>query len=82
MLTLIYGLIAFSTIVGLLVWFVVSLCLFISAKRQNKANPDAVSKSSLITRTVMLIISSVFLGILILVVIGFIALMYMALAYM
>lgn len=82
MFNLIYEFIAYSIPIGIIVWFIISLILFISAKRQSKANPDTFPKSSLITPMVMLIVSSVLLGLMVLVVVGFIALLSMALAYM
>ncbi len=78
----IFALFFYSIPLAVIVAFIVSLCLFISAKVKNRAVPDTFSKSQITTRLVFLIVSSVFLGIIITVAIGLIALMYMAVAYM
>ena len=66
-----YGLIVFSMPVGIVVWFIISLSRFVSAKRQNKINPNTFSKSQITTRKVMLIVSSVLFGILVSLLLGF-----------
>jgi len=66
----------------LLIFFIVSLCLYISAKRKNKAVPDSFSVQQIRTRKILLIVSAVITGIFILIEVGFIALLAMAVANM
>ncbi len=65
-----------------LVFFVVSLILYCMARAQNKRFPGSVRPDTLKTRLTLLIVSSVILGVLVLVTVGLIALLFMALAYM
>lgn len=63
---------------GAIAFFIVSLILYLRAKRQ----PDSVSGEKLKTRKFLLVVSSVIAGVLAAVVIGFIALMFLAVAFM
>lgn len=63
---------------GAIAFFIVSLILYLRAKRQ----PDSVSREKLKTRKFLLVVSSVIAGVLAAVVIGFIALMFLAVAFM
>lgn len=65
-----------------LVFFVVSLVLFLSARRQNKRAPGSVEPAVLRTRRLMLIISSLIAGVFVAVVIAFAVLLFMAVAFM
>lgn len=65
-----------------IIFFVGSLCLYLSAKKQNKRQPGSVSSQTLKSRKIMLIVSSVIAGVLAAIVIAFIALMFMAVAFM
>lgn len=65
-----------------IIFFVVSLCLYLSARKQNKRQPGSVSPRTLKNRKIMLIVSSVIAGVLAAIVIAFIALMFMAVAFM
>lgn len=65
-----------------IIFFVVSLCLYLAAKKQNKRQPGSVSLQTLKSRKIMLIVSSVIAGVLAAIVIAFIALMFMAVAFM
>ena len=67
---------------GALAFFAVSLVRFCRGKKANKLSPGAVSPEELRVRKTMLVVSSVILGILVAVVIGFTALLFMAVAYM
>ena len=63
-------------------WFVVSLCLYLSAKNKNKRQPGSVSSRVMKTRKIMLIVSSVIAGVLAVIVLAFMALLFMAVAVM
>jgi len=63
-------------------WFVVSLCLYFSARNKYKRQPGSVSSRVMKTRKIMLIVSSVIAGILTAVFLAFIVLLYMAVAFM
>ena len=63
-------------------FFVISLCNFIVAKKQYKAEPNEMNEQKKNTTKTLLITSSVIMGVLLTVVIGFMALMFMAVAYM
>ena len=72
----------FAIPVAAILFFIVSLCLFLSARKQNKLQPSSVSDQALRKRKIMLIVSSVIAGVLAAIVIAFIALLYMAVAFM
>lgn len=72
----------FAIPVAAILFFIVSLCLFLSARKQNKQQPGSVSAQTLRKRKIMLIVSSVIAGVLAAIVIVFIALLYMAVAFM
>ena len=72
----------FAIPVAAILFFIVSLCLFLSARKQNKQQPCSVSAQTLKKRKIMLIVSSVIAGVLAAIVIVFIALLYMAVAFM
>lgn len=65
-----------------IVFFITSLCNYIGAKKQNKSEPSETNEQKKNTTKSLLIASSVIMGVLLAVVIGFIALMYTAIAYM
>ena len=68
--------------VSLIVLFGISLYRYISAKKQNKVAPGTFSDAEIGRRKTMLIVLSVITGVFVGIVIGYIALMYMALAFM
>lgn len=68
--------------IAALVFFLVSLCLYISAKNQERRLPGSVNPQTLQTRKVMLIVSSVIAGVLVAVLIGFMILVMSSIAYM
>lgn len=72
----------FAIPVAAILFFIMSLCLFLSARKQNKQQPGSVSAQTLRKRKIMLIVSSVIAGVLAAIVIAFIALLYMAVAFM
>lgn len=62
--------------------FLFSLCSFIYVKWKNKKEPNSFSGEKIKKLKLLLIVSSVVLGVLILVVVGFIILLSMSVAYM
>jgi multisubunit Na+/H+ antiporter MnhC subunit len=79
---LLYDILFFGIPVILIALLGVCLYRYISAKRQNEASPGKFSDKEIRKRKIMLILVSVIVGILTAIVIGFIALLYMAVAYM
>lgn len=65
-----------------IVFFFVSLYGYIGAKKQYKAEPTATNEQKKKATKTLLIAASVIMGILLVVVIGFMVLMYTAVAYM
>ncbi len=65
-----------------LAFFIVSLVLFLTAKGKNKRFPGTYSPEQMKGRKICLIVSSVIFGILAAVVIGFVCLLMMAVAFM
>ena len=68
--------------VAAIIFFVVSLCMYLSAKKQNKRQPGSVSSQTIKNRKILLIVSSVIAGVLVTILIAFIALLFMAVAFM
>lgn len=79
---IIYNALFFAIPLLFIVLFGISLFRYISAKRQNRATPGKFSDKQIKTRGIILIVLSVILGIFVAVVLGFVGLMYMAVAYM
>ena len=79
---MLYDILFFGIPAVLFVLFGVSLDRYKTAKEENKQNPGTYSPEEMKKRKMMLIIASVIAGILVAVVIGFIALMFMAVAFM
>ena len=65
-----------------IVFFIVSLCLYCSAKRKSWKQPGSVVVRRLKNYKIMLIVSSVIVGVLLSVVLGFIVLISMGVAFM
>ncbi len=65
-----------------IVFFIVSLCNYVATKKGYKAEPNELNAQKKGTAKTLLIVSSIIMGVLLAVIIGFIALMYMAVAYM
>ena len=82
MLSYIVSVLYYLIPVSALTFFAGSLIAFLAAKRKNKQTPGAYSPEQMLTRKICLIISSVILGILVLVVVGFIVLLMTAVAFM
>lgn len=79
---LLYDILFFGIPAIVFVLFVISLVRFVAAKRKNKKIQGSFSESEIKKRKIMLIIMSVIVGVLAVIVIGFIALLFMAVAYM
>ena len=67
---------------GALAFFVVSLVRFCGGRKANRLTPGAVPAEEMRVRKIMLVVSSVIVGLLAAVVIGFTVLLYMAVAFM
>ena len=72
----------FAIPVAAIIFFVVSLCMYLSAKKQNKRQPGSVSSQTIKNRKILLILSSVISGVLVTILIAFIALLFMEVAFM
>lgn len=79
---MLYDILFFGIPAVLLALFGVSVYRYVMAKRANKENPGTYSAEELKRRKVMLIVLAVIAGVLAVVVIGFIALLFMAVAFM
>ena len=65
-----------------LVLFVVSLYKYLSAKKANKKSPGTINDEALKRRKTMLIVTSIIFAALVAVIIGFISLLFLAVAFM
>ncbi|MBR2338494.1 MAG: hypothetical protein IKA63_03400 [Clostridia bacterium] len=72
----------FAIPLAAIAFFIVSLVLYCSARKQNKRQPGSVSAETMKLRKVLLIVSSVIVGVLLSMLIGLCALLYMAVAFM
>lgn len=79
---LLYDIFFFAIPIILMVLFGISLYRFVSAKKQNKVAPGTFSDVEIKKRKIMLIVLSVIAGVLAVIVVGFIALLFMAVAFM
>ncbi len=74
--------ILFAIPVVVIGFFGISLYRYLWAKKQNKAAPGTFSPEEMTKRKLMLIVSSIAAGVLLLVVLGFVGLIFMAIAFM
>lgn len=65
-----------------IIYFIVSLVNYQSAKKKNKQTPDTYNKEEIKTRKKHLIISSCVAGILFAIIIAFVCLFFIGIAYM
>ena len=79
---ILYDVLFFAIPALLLVLFAVSLYRYVSAKKRNKAAPGTYAPGEVKKRGIMLIVSAVAAGVLAVVVLGFIALLSLAVAFM
>ena len=68
--------------IGAIVFFVKSLTSYLSARKEYRYGTGNVSQEELKKRKLFLIVSSVIMGVLVAVVVGFLFLLIMAIAYM
>lgn len=67
---------------GLLVFFIVSLVLYCTARAANKRAPGTYTDSQMSTRKVLLLVSGAIAAVVVIAVLMLVALMFMAVAYM
>lgn len=72
----------FAIPLAFVIFFIVSLCLYVCAKIRNKKKAGTVEESRVKLYKMLLIISGIIVGVLAAVEISFIAIMFMAVAYM
>ena len=77
-----YDILFFAIPVGVVVSLGISAYRYFSAKKQNKAAPGTFAPEEIIKRKTLFIVLAVVAGILAMVVIGFIVLLFLAVAYM
>ena len=65
-----------------LVFFIVSLCDFIGARKAYKVEPNEINEQKKKSARTQFIVSSVIFGVLLAVIIAFMSLMFVAVAYM
>ena len=79
---LLYSILFLAIPAIVIVLFGVSLYRYISAKKRNKNAPGTFPPEEIKKRKIFLIITSVILGVFVVVVIGFMALLFLAIAFM
>lgn len=67
---------------AILLFFICSLVAYISAKKKNEAAPGTYTPERITTRKILLIVSSVILGVIVAIVVGFMALLATAVIFM
>lgn len=77
-----FGLIFFGIPLGLVVFFGNCLYRYVSAKRKNMEEPGIFPEEEMKKRKTMVIVSAVTAGVVVAVVVGFLAMLVMAIAYM
>ena len=68
--------------IAAIVFLVLSICRYASAKKQERQQPGSVSPEELKRRKVLLILASILSGVFLVIVLGFMALMFLAVAFM
>ena len=79
---IIYDILFFAIPAIIIALLGVSIYRYVSAKRKNKLTPGTVSAEEMKKRKILLIVSAIIAGALVIVVIGFIALLFLAVAFM
>lgn len=65
-----------------IVFFIVSLCCYVAARSRYKAEPNDLNAQKKSATKTLLIVSSIIMGVLVVVIVAFMALMFSAVAYM
>lgn len=65
-----------------IVVFIVNLCLYLSAKTQNRQQPDSVSAKKMKLYMIMMIVSSIIAIVLVAVIITFIVVLFNSMSFM
>jgi len=81
-MALISSIVYLSIPLGAIAFFVVSLVLFCTAVNKNKQIPNLFSRGQMLTRKILLIVSSVIMGEILLIVLAIIALTSLPIAFM
>lgn len=79
---MLYDILFFGIPAILLLLFGISVYRYVSAKKANREQPGTYSPEEMKKRKLLLIVSSAVAGVLVAVVIGFVALLFMAVAFM
>lgn len=79
---LLYDILFFAIPIAMILFFGISLYRYCSAVSQNKVNPGTFAPVEIKNRKTCLIVASVIAGVFAMVVLGFAALLFMAVAYM
>lgn len=82
MTAIIFSILFIALPLAALLFWIISLEEYLSAKRKNKRQPGSVSDEVMKRRKTLLVVSSVIAGTLLVCVIGLVALFYMAIAFM
>ena len=82
MIWLVWSILIFALPVAITISFIVSLVRYIKAMKTNKQNPNAIPLYEVKNRLTILIIFSVLMGLLVAIVIGFVILINLAIAFM
>ena len=68
--------------IAAVVLFVISLVRYVRARRVNRRAPETYNKRQMTDRLVWLIVTSVIMGVMVTMIVGFICLMMLAVAFM
>ena len=82
MVGILFGIIFFVIPLVMLVYVGISIYRYVSAKRKNREEPGSFTEEEMKKRRTVLIVSAVVTGVLVAVVVGFLAMLVMAIAYM
>lgn len=80
--SLVYDILFFAVPIITLICFAVSLFRYLHAKKVNKKIPDTFSTEEIKNRKILLIVFSTITGVFAAIVLGFIGLLFMAVAFM
>ena len=79
---IVYDILFFGVPILLLVLFGASLYRYITARKRNEEEPGTFPEEEMKSRKTALVVTSILMGIVALVAVGFVALLFMAIAYM